>query len=424
MDKKWAWILPGIAGLVLLFFGIVAAIVDRASAQALDQHINVAQQQFQLAASRINEAEKEYENRHQLYADHWSQGLGDTLVRGRTLFNPDGDVDRLLADARHAYDQKKWRDGEAAVGQAEAQLSTASEAIDRILGPPDQPDQGLYVLLALKEQQASAKIGFARSTIADRRTVLQNKQRDPWNREKGVVLTSAFNKLEEAQATLDHAQTTLQAHVERGLIDRPLAYDLAVQAVATADKAVQLATDEESAARTAWQAIQTCNLDRQQANLYILASDYRQTEALAQLTSVDSIVREAYNAFDARNYAGAKTLAENCVLQAQFAQGVAATPTPIPPTPIPPPTVDWSSSSDNSGGSSNWNWGSGSSGSSSGSDWGGSSGGGSWSSPSFGGSDSGSFGGGSDFGGSDSGSWGGGSDFGGSDGGSFSDSNW
>ena len=398
MDRKQFWILPGVVGLIFIVLGLGIAASERSLAIMLDTRIDAAQIHIQTAFSRIEEAEGEYQRQHLKYADHWSAGIDVPLTQARETLGPEGLTQQSLIEARRAIKNKKWADSEILVSQAEEKAKVSTETIDKILGPPETTGQGLYDQLEVKSQQALNKVELAKTTIANNRKKLDDKLADSWNRDHGVELKAAYAKLVDAQLVLGFAQIALTERVERGLVDLPQAHDEALMAVGLANDALQLASDEETLARSTWQAIETCQLVRRQSNVYILASSYRQSEALAQLLITESTLQQALSAFDAKNYTSAKSLADNCFVQAMSAQGVAATPTPIPPTPIPPPTTDWSSYSSNdntSGGWSNPGWSSNPGGSifndsPGGLDLGGSDPGG-WSSPDFGGSDSGSW---------------------------------
>ncbi|MCJ7792594.1 MAG: hypothetical protein MUP45_01260 [Candidatus Marinimicrobia bacterium] len=326
-QKPYVWL--AILGIVLIVTGFLGSSVNRFQAEALETRLTVLEEQAQVTESRLLAAKQEYEEKHLLFADHWSVELSEALIEAERSFGQEGSVFQLLNQARKASDR---REAHKLADQAEVLLSTTILVVDKILGPPNTVDQGLYQILFWKDGQAQTKIAEGQGKIPAILATLNGKMADEWNQSHGLSLASAYAKLAEAEGQLIIAQRTLEVRIERNLVDRPLAFDQAEIVFRLADEALRLAETDESNARAAWSAIEDAKARIVWARSYIATSSYQQVQALLMLPQAESTLQLAEEAFNAEDFVNAKRYAEEAYAQTETSWLMAATPTP---TPIP-----------------------------------------------------------------------------------------
>jgi len=326
-QKPYIWL--AILGIVLMFVGSLGGFVNLLQAEALETRLTVLEEQAQVTESRLFIAEQEYEERHLLFADHWSTGLSEALFEAERQFGQEGSVFQLLNQARSTSSRQE---AHKLADQAETLLSTTIVVVDKILGPPNTVDQGLYQILAWKDGQVQTRIAQGQEKISATLAMLNGKMADEWNQSHGLSLASAYAKLAEAEGQLVIAQQTLEVKVERNLIDRPLAFDQAETVFRLADEALRFAEADEFNARAAWSAIENAKARIVWARSYIAASSYQQAQALLMLPQAESTLQLAEEAFAAEDFVNAKRYAEEAYTQTETSWLMAATPTP---TPIP-----------------------------------------------------------------------------------------
>jgi hypothetical protein len=314
------------------------------------------------------------------------------------MFAPSSDLFKTLADAKDAVARDDRQTANKKLDEIISKLNTIT-AVDIILGPPDGSKVGLYVQLADWTDKSDNAITQAQNDVADAGSYLESKKKEPRAIADGVTFTAADSALGEAKDQLSQSIIANSTKVERGIIDKALAYQLASQASAKCTDAKTAADTEVSAAYAAEDSINAAQTRIDSARATILSRTLNQDEALGALAGAESTLALARTSFAAHNFGDAKAKADEAFAQAESAEELTV------PTPTPEPVRSsggsgggfFGSGGSDSGGSSGDSWSSG--GSSGGSDFGSGSDSGSWDS---GGSDSGSWGGDS---GSDSGSW-------------------
>ncbi|MGB3905111.1 MAG: hypothetical protein WBB22_09325 [Anaerolineae bacterium] len=342
------WAILALLGAILIVAGLGLTVAGRAQSAALEARLAGLEDGAEIASSRLALAREEYEANHALYADHWSAGLEEALnVAGRSI-GQEGEVFTLLYEARQVQDRDRQKAYDLA-DRAESLLSTATSAVDAVLGPADAEGEGLYETLARKGNQAQERVAQAGSEIAETRANLDAKAAEAWNRTHGLSFSSAYAKLTAAESQLGLAQETLVTVVHRGLVDLPLAFDQAEEARGLARSAAELAETDEANARSAWASVEDARSKIQSANVYIADSNYRQAQAIAALTIAEATLRQAEQAFGAEEFSAASRYAEQVLSQAEEAWLIGATPAPEAPATWSPDSGSDSDSWDTDG---------------------------------------------------------------------------
>lgn len=399
----WKYILA--VGVALVSIGVIWIAVNAVRHQMLVDRYATVSARVEQTQQRTKEARAQWQANASKYADHWSTGLDQGLTAAELMFASKGELFTMLADANEAVARDDWQAANTQLDEIKSKLASIT-AVDIILGPPDRSKPGLYAQLADWTTKSDSVIAQAQKDLADVQTYLDGKKGESRAITDGVTFAAADSAFVQAKDQLAQAVTANTTQVERGIIDKALAYQLATQASAKCTDAKTAADTEVSAAYTAEDAVNAAQTRIDLARVTILSRTLNQQEALSALEGAASTLTSARSSFATHDFVTAKTEADEALAQAVSAEDLTV------PTPTPQPVRS-------SGGSSIWIFGSGgSSGSSdSGSGSSGGSSGGSWwsSDSSSGGSDLGS--GGSDFGGD-------GGDFGGSDSGGGDGGDW
>lgn len=391
--KKWQW------SLVVAFFGVclllIGVLVDRHQANDVAAKAQEVSAVIQTAMNRVSDAIELVANRRGDYPSKYSQ-FDTSLDQARQVLGDHGQADTFLADLAKAQQERDWTRAYEILEQLSIIVAQDVGVVDRILGPPNTEGQGYYD--DLDRQSRAVDAGLVNQVQAWIAEVDQYVDLLPrkylCNSTFTLTYSDAYTILDAAQSQLDQANVTSMTQVE-GMIDKPLVYQEASNAQASADQAKAEADGDNSGADLAPGQIANAEYEVAAADGYVATHWYRLAEAQSALGNARSEVQASYIACYAADFAGVTAHVSSAISWADNAEWLATEPTP---TPEPPPTPEPSTSS----GSSSWDSGSSDSGS--------------WSS---GGSDSGSW----DFSSSDSGSWdsGGGYDGGGWDSGGGDD---
>jgi hypothetical protein len=221
---SWGRLAFSLTALVLLVV-TVWFLVDRfdqwATGRRLIDDSALAEQQ----AGRLNEAHVVYEGHRLQFADHWSIGVESQLTAAeKNLFPGTGNVFLELAAANDAYARGERSVAKAHADAAEIPLHEADGVVNKILGPPDHPEQALFTVLADEALQADPKIAEAEACIPVSETAVIAYSTSP-NYLLGV------NELNRARDLLAQARFANVTKVERGIIDKPQAFVFASDAL-------------------------------------------------------------------------------------------------------------------------------------------------------------------------------------------------
>lgn len=425
MDKDWLDRLTEIwddyrpiwyfLGVVLLIVGVIWACVagvDAMKGADIAKRAEYVVPLVTTAQGRLNISEQTVASRRSDFLSYHSDPFDSQLIIARQRLGENGEAEKWLNQLTDAQNSKNWTAADEALKALEIIAAQDVGVVDRILGPPGTEGQGFYDEL---ERQSRAVDAGLTSTVqawiteVDQYTDLLSRKY-LCGSTYTLTYSDAYNFLNTAQGQLDQANMTSTTQVE-GMIDKPLVYQQATLAQASADQAKAEADGDNAGADLAPGQIASAEFEVTVAEDYVATHWYRLTEAKAALESARSEVQAAYLECYTADFAGVTAHVNSAISWADQAEWLATEPTPTPeppPTPVPSSSgsSSWDTSSSDSSGSDSGSWDSSSSDSSS---WDSSSSdSGSWDS---GGSDSGSW----DSGGSDSGSW----DSGGSDDGSW-----
>ena len=176
--------------------------------------------------SNIEVASGEITKSASLYADHWSTSQAGALGTAAKNFEQTGDVYRNLAAANEALAKGDRKSAKIYADKAEQLIGEAQAAVNAMLGPPKLFDQ-----LADWAGQADSAVSTAQACIVSNQTALVAFQ-------ASVNFANGVTDLTNSQTLVNQAKAANEVPVERGIVDKPLVYQLAQQAIALCNKAL------------------------------------------------------------------------------------------------------------------------------------------------------------------------------------------
>jgi hypothetical protein len=216
------------AGVAFMAIGLMWMSIDGLSIRHLERSITDNFTLEEQESSRVGKARDKWRQNYLLFADHWSAGLEQLLALAEHNTGEDGAV-KDLHSAQDALEQNQRGLAGQYLYDAENKISQASDVADTILG--DGYTLGLYDRLHQNQTQADGTIATAQSCITTNWSLIRAYESSD-NYALGV------NDLVLAQSSLDKAVTANTTVIERGLVDKPLAYDHAVASNATCNRAI------------------------------------------------------------------------------------------------------------------------------------------------------------------------------------------
>lgn len=326
--------IAALLGLLLFLCGGIWHLSEKAIRQRLENRITTIKQEAANARTQLFSAQDAYDSHHLEYADHWSEGLHESLLVARSHLEIGGSIEMFVQQASESLADREYTASGNYLNQAETALSEAKHPIDRILGPPN-----LYDHLAQLAQRSDETVTSAELAVPATLTMLNNMKSEPWNLYYGLTFPTSYQTVAVAQIRLTEAQFANTQVVERGIVDKPLASQKADEVLALLNLAVQQAEQDERNASDAVDAMDDAQDDIDDARDYIESSNYNRQSALAKLAIAEGTLRSAENAFARQDFVEAYNLALQASDEAGDAMSAAATPTPTPePTNTPPPT--------------------------------------------------------------------------------------
>lgn len=219
----YKWLLA-VAVVCFIIAGVLWSI-DRIDESVTQHRMVNATNLAENMAGRVDLARGEYNKNVLDFADHWSTGFDDRLIAAESYFSSEGGVFRDLALANDALANSDRATAKKYLDQIEVKLGEATGVVDQILGPPAHPEQAFYLRLGQEGLQADAEIVLAQNCFPTSETQLM-----------ALINSSNYgigvSELESAKLLLSQAISVNTVQVERGIIDRPMAYELAESAYA------------------------------------------------------------------------------------------------------------------------------------------------------------------------------------------------
>lgn len=359
-----------LAGFVLMVIATIGGTIDWISYKSVENTIEQLLEQANGLSERVTAARAEHNTQHLLYADHWSQdeSIESQLLAAELTIGKDGKALALLASARKELTAGNRSVARQHLVEAQSYLTTTVSITDFLLGsPPGSPEAtiGFYRQLEQWATNAPTKIAEADKAVSEQETVLEQKRTDQWNATKGLTFSAAYAELARAKTLLAEAHAGMELRIERGLVDAPLAFKKAEEAIKVAANAITIAAGDETNARTASDAIDRAQQRIDMARAFIQASSYNAAAALSDLAGAEAILTEARTLFNQQQFVTAREKADAAYNAADNAESRSYTPTPTPTitptptsTPVPVqiyiPDDDDDDSSDDGG--SVWDW--------------------------------------------------------------------
>jgi hypothetical protein len=306
------------------------------------------------AYGRISTAETEVSTKSPEYPAYYSQPLIQQLQSSKLkLESAVRPNTGLLAQLTTAQNNSDWKKAQDLLDQLKNIQNTDVATVNRILGPPDHPEQAFYTLLQQKVQlykdgyvltdsknlmqEVSAMVDSTKAVITNTASFAlcgdpshQMTFRDAW-----AMYYQAVGKLTEVNATLT---TRID-----GMIDTPKATDQLVEIYQTFNTATTSAVGAAGQNQQTIDSINSATTTVNAVSAYIML--HPNLGAALQLSSAESYLKTAYTSCYAEDFAGAQDSARTAASGATTAQAM-ATPddddddTTVVTTNTSSPTVD------------------------------------------------------------------------------------
>jgi len=212
--------------IVFIVVGAGSMVFDSVATHALEARLANDKILADQTARSVVQAKDEVVKYSLGYADHWSASQASSLLAAEKNFAQTGDIYKNFAIANEAFAKGDRNSAKDYADKAEQLIRDAQVASNAILGPPD-----LYQQLADWSSQADSTIASAQSCIPTNQAGLIAFQSSDNFARGAEDLVNAQNLLTQAVA----ANTTA---IERGIVDKPQAYQFAQQSLASCNRAL------------------------------------------------------------------------------------------------------------------------------------------------------------------------------------------